>query len=148
MQWFKKEGGNPSGNQSPGRPFRYFYAWINTNLVEYVEFLLPVKFRRILLGSFRGEVKNWSASPVISFFRSVRKKKLGRRRWVLASGQIKADFVKRFQKKVKNISANQRPDGHLVFLIGPKYTNAVEDVKFLLPVKFWQILLTSDNSSI
>ena len=26
--------------------------------------------------------------------------------------------------------------GHLVFLIGPKNTNLVEDIKILLPVKF------------
>ena len=32
-------------------------------------------------------------------------------------------------------------DGHLVFPIAPKNTNLVEDVEFLLPVKFRQILL-------
>ena len=30
----------------------------NTNLVEDVEFLLPVKFREILFSGFRGEVEN------------------------------------------------------------------------------------------
>ena len=30
-------------------------------------------------------------------------------------------------------------DGHLVFSIGPKNTNLVEDVEILLPVKFRQI---------
>ena len=30
----------------------------NTNLVEDVEFFLPVKFHRIPLSGFRGEVKN------------------------------------------------------------------------------------------
>ena len=29
--------------------------------------------------------------------------------------------------------------GHLVFTIGPEYTNLVDDVKILLPVKFCQI---------
>ena len=31
------------------------------------------------------------------------------------------------------------PGGHLVFPIGPKNTNLVEDIKMLLPVKFRQI---------
>ena len=30
----------------------------NTNLVQNVEFLLPVKFRQILFSCFRGEVEN------------------------------------------------------------------------------------------
>ena len=32
--------------------------------------------------------------------------------------------------------------GHLVFLIGPKITNFVEDVEILLPVKFRSILFS------
>ena len=35
----------------------------NTNLVEDVEILLPVKFRWIPFSSFRGEVENVSANP-------------------------------------------------------------------------------------
>ena len=34
-------------------------------------------------------------------------------------------------------------DGHLVFPIGPKNTNLVEDVEIYLPVKFHQILFSS-----
>ena len=34
----------------------------NTNLVEGVEILLPVKFRSILFSDFRGEVENVSAN--------------------------------------------------------------------------------------
>ena len=34
----------------------------NTNLVEDVEILLPIKFRRILFSGFRGEVENVSAN--------------------------------------------------------------------------------------
>ena len=34
----------------------------NTNLVEYIEILLPIKFRWILLSVFRGEVENVSAN--------------------------------------------------------------------------------------
>ena len=32
----------------------------NTNVVEDVEFLLPVKYRQILLRDFRGEIENVS----------------------------------------------------------------------------------------
>ena len=67
----------------------------NTNFVDDVEILLPVKFHEIPFSDFRGEVKN--------------------------------------------ISANQRPDCHLVFPIGPKNTNVVEDLEILLPVKFLPI---------
>ena len=34
----------------------------NTNLLEDIEILLPVMFRRILFSEFRGEVKNVSAN--------------------------------------------------------------------------------------
>ena len=34
----------------------------NTNLVEDIEILLPVKFRGILVNGFRGEVENVSAN--------------------------------------------------------------------------------------
>ena len=34
----------------------------NTNLVEGIEYLLPVKFREILCSSFSGEVENVSAN--------------------------------------------------------------------------------------
>ena len=34
----------------------------NTNLVEDIEFLLPAKFRQILLNSFREEVENLSVN--------------------------------------------------------------------------------------
>ena len=42
-----------------------------------------------------------------------------------------------FREEVENVSANQRPGGHLVFPIGPKNTNLVEDVEILLPVNFF-----------
>ena len=49
----------------------------NTNLVEGVEILLPVKFRCIPFSGFRGEVENVSANQraraAILFFRSARK---------------------------------------------------------------------------
>ena len=41
-----------------------------------------------------------------------------------------------FREKVDNVSANERPGGNLVFPIGLKNINLVEDVEILLPVKF------------
>ena len=75
----------------------------NTNLVEDVEILLPVKFRWIQFSSFRGEVENVSANhrpgrP--SYFSDLPKKhKIGRGRWDLASCQISLNFVQRFQRR-------------------------------------------------
>ena len=43
-----------------------------------------------------------------------------------------------FRGKVENVSANQRPGGHLVFPIGPKNTNLVEDVVSEEKLKMWK----------
>ena len=40
------------------------------------------------------------------------------------------------EEKSKMCQPIRGQGGHLVFLIGPKNTNLVEDVKILLPVKF------------
>ena len=113
----------------------------NTNLVEDIEILLPVKFRWIPFGGFRGEVENVSANQRPgrpSCFSDQREKhKLGRGRWDLTSCQISLNSVRRFQKGKSKMSQPIRGQGgHLVFSIGPKNTNLVEDVEILLPVKF------------
>ena len=46
----------------PGQPFCILIGPKNTNLIEDVEILLPVKFRWIPLSSFREEVENVSAN--------------------------------------------------------------------------------------
>ena len=46
----------------PGRPFLFMIALKNTNLVEEIEILLPVKFRSIPSSGFTGEVENVSAN--------------------------------------------------------------------------------------
>ena len=75
----------------------------NTNLVEDVEILLPVKFRWILFNGFRGEVENVSANqrPRRSFCFSdwPEKHKLGRGCWVLASCQVSLNSVQWFQRR-------------------------------------------------
>ena len=56
----------------------------NTDLVEDVEILLPVKFRRILFSGFREEVENVSANQRLGrpscFSDQPKKHKLGKRR--------------------------------------------------------------------
>ena len=79
----------------------------NTNLVEDVKILLPVKFRWIPFSSFREEVEN------VSEFRSAVS-----------------------EKKSKMSQPIRGQGGHLVFPIDPKNTNLVEDIEILLPVKF------------
>ena len=75
----------------------------NTNLVEGLEILLPIKFRWIPFSGFRGEVKNVSANqrPGRPFCFSDRpeKHKLGRRRWDLASCQVSLNSVQRLQRR-------------------------------------------------
>ena len=113
----------------------------NTNLVEDVEILLPVKFRWIPFSGFRGEIKNVSANqrpgrPSCSSDRP-EKHKLGRRRWDLASCQVSLNSVQRFQRRSRKcLSQSEARAGHLVFPIGPKNTSLVEDIEILLPVKF------------
>ena len=65
------------------------------------------------------------------------KHKLGIGRWDLASCQVSLNSVQRFQRRSRKCLKQIRDKGgHLVFPIGPKNTNLVEDVEILLPVKF------------
>ena len=113
----------------------------NTNLVEDVEILLPVKFRWIPFSGFRGEVWNVSDNQRLGrpscFSDRPEKHKLGRGRWDLASCQVSLNFVQRFQRRSRKcLSQSEARVAILFFPIGPKNTNLVEDVKILLPVKF------------
>ena len=38
--------------------------------------------------------------------------------------------------------------GHLVFQVGPKNTNLVEDVEILLPVKFHEIAFRGEDENV
>ena len=113
----------------------------NTNLVEDVEILLPVKFRWIPFSGFRGEVENVSANqrPGRPCYFSDRPEKhiLGRGHWDLASCQSFIEFRSSVSEEKSKMSQPIRGQGgHLVFPINPKNTNFAEDVKILLPVKF------------
>ena len=113
----------------------------NTNLVEDVEILLPIKFRWIPFSGFRGEVENVSANQRSKrpscFSDRPEKHKLGRGRWDLPSCKVLSNSVQRFQRRSSKMSQPIRgQSGHLVFPIGTKNTNLVEDVDILLPIKF------------
>ena len=117
----------------------------NTNLVEDVEILLPIKFRWIPFSGFRGEVENVSANQrpgrPSCFSDRPEKHKLGRGHWDLASCQVSLNSVQRSEEKSKMSQPIRGQGGHLVFPIGPKNTNLVEDVEILLPIKFCWIPL-------
>ena len=86
-------------SQSEARAAILFFrsARKNTNLVDGVEILLPVKFHWIPFSGFRGEVENVSANQrpgrPSCFFDRPEKHKLGRGRWDLASCQVSLNSV-------------------------------------------------------
>ena len=112
----------------------------NTNLVEDVDILLPIKFRWIPFSGFRGEVENVSANhrPGRPFCFSDRpkKQKLGRGRWDLASCKVSLNSVRWFQRKSPKFLANQTSGRPFCFYDRPENTILVESVEILLPVKF------------
>ena len=120
----------------------------NTDLVEDVEILLPVKFRWIPFSGFRGEVENVSANqrpggPSCFSYRP-EKHKLGRGHWDLVFCQVSLNSVQRFQRRSRKcLSQSEARAAILFFPIGPKNTNLAEDVEILLPVKFRWIPFSS-----
>ena len=69
------------------------------------------------------------------------KYKLGRGHWDLASCQVWLNSIQQFQRRSRKRFRGQC--GHLVFPIGSKNTNKVEDAESLLPVKFRWMPLSS-----
>ena len=86
----------------------------NTNLVEGVDILLPVKFRWILFSGFRGEVGNVSANQrpgrPSCFFDWPEKHKLGRGCWDLASCQVSLNSVQPFQRRSRKCESLRTTD--------------------------------------
>ena len=122
----------------------------NTNLVEDIEVLLPVKFRWILFIGFREEVKNVSANQrpgrPSCFSDRPKKHKLGRGRWDLASCQVSLNSVQQFQRKVENVKVYRRrtDDGrcamtiaHLSLLLRWAKKEQIKLLKFTNWVFFW-----------
>ena len=97
----------------------------NTNLVEEIEILLPVKFRWIPFSSFRGEVENISANQrpgrPSCFSERPEKHKLGRGRWDLASCQVSLNSVQWFQRRSRKcLSQSEARAAILFFLLARK----------------------------
>ena len=113
----------------------------NTNLVEGVEILLPVKFRWIPFSSFRGEVKNVSANQrperPFCFSDQPEKHKLGRGRRDLVSCKVSFNSVLRFQRKSRKcLSQSEARAAILFFRSAKKKQNMLKGVEILLPIKF------------
>ena len=91
----------------------------NTNLVEDVEILLPVKFRWIPFSSFRGEVENVSANQrpgrPSCFSDRPEKHKLCRGRWDLASCQVSLNSVQRFQRRSRKCLSQSEARAAILF---------------------------------
>ena len=115
----------------------------NTNLVEEIEILLPVKFCWIPFSVFGGEVENVSINQrprqPSCFSDWPEKHKLVRGRWDLASCQVSLNFVQQFQRSRKCLRQSEATAAIFFLPIRQKNTNLVEDVEILLPVKFWCI---------
>ena len=99
-----REVENISANQRPGRPFCFFPICLkNTNVVEGIESLIPVKFRWIPFSGFRGEVENVSANQrpgrPSCFSDRPQKHKLGRGRLDLDSCQVLLNSIQLFQRR-------------------------------------------------
>ena len=91
----------------------------NTNLVEDIEILLPVKFRWILFSGFRGEVKNVSANQrpgrPSCFSNRPEKHKLGRGHWDLASCQVLLNSVQQFHRRSRKCLSQSEARAAILF---------------------------------
>ena len=135
----------------------------NTNLVEDVEILLPVKFRWIPFSGLRGEVENVSVNQRPgwpSFFRSTRKTQTWKRTLTSCFLSSFVEFRSAVSVEKSKMSQPIRVQGgHLVFFYRSapqKTTNLVVHIEILLPVKFhwipfsgfrWEIENVSANQT-
>ena len=91
----------------------------NTNLVEDVEILLPVKFHWIPLSGFRGEVENVSANQrpgrPSCFSDRPEKHKLGRGHWDLASYEVLLNSIQRFQRRSRKCLSQSEARAAILF---------------------------------
>ena len=99
----------------------------NTNLVEDVEILLPVKFRWIPFSGFREEVKNVSANQrpgrPSCFSDRPEKHKFGRGRWDLASLQVSLNSVQQFQRRSRKCLSQSETRLAILFLRSTRKTH-------------------------
>ena len=116
---FRGEVENVSANQRPGRPSCFSDRPKNTNLIEDIEILLPVKFRWIPCSSFRREVKYVSANQrpgrPSCFSDRPEKHTLGRGRWDLASCQVSLNSVQPFQTRSRKCLSQSEARAAILF---------------------------------
>ena len=126
----------------------------NTNLVEDVEILLPVKFCSIPFSGCKGVVENVSANqrpgrPSSYFSDRLEKHKLCRGYWDLASCQISLNSVQRFKTRSRKcLSISEARAAILFFRSAQKNTNMVEDIQILLPIKIRWIPISGFRRSV
>ena len=98
----------------------------NTNLVEDVEILLPVKFRWILFSGFTGEVEKVSTNQrpgrPSCFSDWPEKHKLGRGRLDLASCQVLLNSVQQFQRRNLKCLNQSEARGAILFYLSARKT--------------------------
>ena len=126
-QWFQRRSRKCLSQWETRAAILFFRsAWKNTNLVEGVEILLPVKFRWILFSGFRWEVENVSANqrpgrPSCFFYRP-EKHKLGRGPWYLASCQVSLNSVQRFQRRSRKCLSQSEARAAILFFRSARKT--------------------------
>ena len=98
----------------------------NTNLVEDVEILLPVKYRWILFSIFRGEAEKASANQrqgrPSCFSDRPEKHKLGRGGCDLASCQVSLNSVQRFQRRSRKCLSQSEVRATILFFWSARKT--------------------------
>ena len=98
----------------------------NTNMVEGIESLLPVKFRWIPFSGFSGEVENVSVNQrprrPFCFFDRPEKHKLGRGPWDLASYQVSLNSVQRFQRRSRKYLGQSEARAAILFFWSARKT--------------------------
>ena len=107
----------------------HFYLMIgqkNTNLVEDIEILLPIKFCWIPFDGFRGEVENVSANQrpgrPSCYSDRPEKHKLGRGRWDLASCQVSLNSIKQFQRRSRKCLSQSETRAAIMFFRSTRKT--------------------------
>ena len=100
----------------------------NTNLVEDIEILLPVKFRWIPFSGFRGEVENVSTNQKPGrpscFSDRPEKHKLGRGRWDLTSCQVSLNSVQRLQRRSRKCLGQSEARVSILFFRSARKTQS------------------------
>ena len=112
----------------PRRKFLFTDRPQNTNLVEDVEILLPVKFSWIPFSGSREEVENVSANQrpgrPSCFSDRPEKQKLGRGRWDLASCQVSLNSVQQFQRRSRKCLSQSEARAAILFFRSARKTKS------------------------